>query len=324
MDGKTPVTLLHEYLMKGGEVPDYKLVYNGVGTHDPLFQYEVSAKGMEAVGKGKSKKEAKHDAARALLLKLKDEKALEQEVEVVSPYEHSLKENAVGQLQDFCSQHSTALPRYELIRDEGLAHAKVFGIRCRVSSFITEAEARTKKQAKQQASHLMLLKLEKCLSEGDFISTSETEKQQQETNGLTQKACDETKEAYQQVVQERTNEKDKISCCRLGTSMSNFSGQFSDNVLPLSETLRTIADKDDCFFENLEDPEELLITIMTQLDYHYSYDFLQTMTETDHLCFLQIRELNCANFVGLSTSKIIAQKNASVKALQFLSYMSRL
>lgn len=306
MDGKTPVTLLHEYLMKGGEVPDYKLVYNGVGTHDPLFQYEVSAKGLVAEGKGKSKKEAKHDAARSLLLKLKDKNALEEVVSVVSPYEHSLKENAVGQLQDFCTLHNTALPRYEFIRDEGLAHAKVFGIRCRVSSFFTEAEARTKKQAKQQASHLMLLKLEKCLSEGDFIATPDSEKP--ETSDLVEKACDVTKEAYNKVLQERTNEKDKISCCRLGTSMSDFSGQFLDNVLPLSETLRTIADKEDSFFESYQDPEELLTTIMTQLDYHYNYDFVPTRTEKDILCFLQIRELNCANFVGLSTSNNSAKK----------------
>ncbi|CAH1390485.1 unnamed protein product [Nezara viridula] len=320
MDGKTPVTLLHEYLMKGGEVPDYKLVYNGVGTHDPLFQYEVSAKGMVAIGKGKSKKEAKHDAARCLLLKLKDDNALEQEVAVVSPYEHSLKENAVGQLQDFCTLHNTASPSYELIRDEGLAHAKVFGIRCRVSSFFTEAEARTKKQAKQQASHLMLLKLEKCLSEGDFIATPDSEKP--ENNDLINKACDVTKEAYNKVLLERTN--DKISSCRLGTSMSNFSGQFLENVLPLSETLRTIADKDDSFFESYQDPEELLTTILTQLDYHHSYEFVQTRTETEFLCFLQIKELNCANFVGFSTSSNVARKSATVKALQFLSCMSKI
>lgn len=322
MDGKTPVTLLHEYLMKGGQVPDYKLVYNGVGTHDPLFQYEVSAKGMLAVGKGKSKKEAKHDAARALLLKLKDENALEEEVAVVSPYEHSLKENAVGQLQDFCTLHNTAFATYELIRDEGLAHAKIFGIRCRVSSFFTEAEARTKKQAKQQASHLMLLKLEKCLNEGDFIATPDSENK--EISDLVEKACEATKEAYNKVSQERTNEKDKISCCQLGTSMSDFSGQFLDNVLPLSEALKTISDKDESYFESYQDPEELLTTILTQLDYHYNYDFVQTREETNFLCFLQIKELNCANFVGLSKSTTLAKKNATVKALQFLSCMSKI
>ena len=320
-DGKTPVTLLHEFLMKGGEIPDYKLVDNGVGTHDPLFQYEVSAKGKSSLGKGKSKKEAKHDAARLLLIELQEGVQLEEEVQVISPYASALKENAVGALIDFCIQHNATCPRYDLIRDEGLAHAKVFGVRCYVSSFSTEAEARTKKQAKQLASQLMLSKLQNCLNDDENFSIASSEKLEEVEKA--DNACARAEEAFDKILQERLNGKDKMSYCKLGTSINNFGFQFLDTIKPLSETLRALSTFEDSYIYNHKNPEELIKSIMTELDYNYSFGSLDSKDKNIVIRYLQINEINYAVFIACGSNAKQSKNDAIVQALTFFKLMTK-
>lgn len=70
---KTPVSILQELMTKRGCMPNYELLLSnseGIGTHMPIFYYRVTVEGVQAVGKGGSKKEAKHEAARLVLEKL--------------------------------------------------------------------------------------------------------------------------------------------------------------------------------------------------------------------------------------------------------------
>ena len=93
-------------------------------------------------GEGRSKKEAKHDAARNMLTELKKgsvaaPESLVEEIkevgEVMSPYKDKVSGNAVGALQQLCIDCSIQVPFYEVIRDEGPPHAKLFTMQCRVS-----------------------------------------------------------------------------------------------------------------------------------------------------------------------------------------------
>ena len=71
---KTPVSILQELLSRRGITPSYELVQIEGAIHEPTFRYRVSFNDKEvpftAMGAGRSKKEAKHSAARALIDKL--------------------------------------------------------------------------------------------------------------------------------------------------------------------------------------------------------------------------------------------------------------
>lgn len=71
---KTPVSILQELLSRRGITPNYELVQIEGAIHEPTFRYRVAFNDKDvpftAMGAGRSKKEAKHSAARALIDKL--------------------------------------------------------------------------------------------------------------------------------------------------------------------------------------------------------------------------------------------------------------
>lgn len=71
---KTPVSVLQELLSRRGITPTYELVQIEGAIHEPTFRYRVSFNDKDvpltAMGAGRSKKEAKHAAAKALIEKM--------------------------------------------------------------------------------------------------------------------------------------------------------------------------------------------------------------------------------------------------------------
>ena len=97
---------------------------------------------MLAIGSGRSKKEAKHDAAQCLLNRLNAQGTSASDPDTVgaldvsditSPYKGMLQENAVGELQELCMFNDIPVPEYTVTGDEGPPHAKQFTIMCQVS-----------------------------------------------------------------------------------------------------------------------------------------------------------------------------------------------
>lgn len=96
-----------------------------------------------AIGSGRSKKEAKHDAAKCLLSRLNtqqttsasdpDTAGMLDVSDITSPYKGMLQANAVGELQELCMLNDIQVPEYKVTGDEGPAHAKQFTIMCQVS-----------------------------------------------------------------------------------------------------------------------------------------------------------------------------------------------
>lgn len=165
---KTPASIVQEYAAKKRLVPQYDIIYNGISQSKVTFKYSLSLDGYETVGEGTSKKEAKHVAALKLLRQMIDDKPelLESEFKecdfenhVVSPFDHNIKVNAVGQLNDICTNNKLGLPEFNLVREEGQAHAKLFTISCSVASVVEIATHKTKKQAKHLAAVQMVNKL---------------------------------------------------------------------------------------------------------------------------------------------------------------------
>jgi len=179
---KTPASIVQEYAAKNRLVPQYDLIYNGVSHSKVSFKYSLTLDDYVAVGDGSSKKEAKHVAALNLLkimindkpeLLNTDFKQWDFDNHVVSPFDNNIKVNAVGQLNDICTNNKLGLPEFNLVREEGQAHAKLFTISCHVAKMVETATHKTKKQAKHLAAVQMVNKLmsidKSLVMEGDPI-----------------------------------------------------------------------------------------------------------------------------------------------------------
>ncbi|KAL6264507.1 hypothetical protein P5V15_004615 [Pogonomyrmex californicus] len=188
---KTPVSILQEMMVKQGMIPDYELIHDGGGRHVNTFTYRVSCDGLSATGTGRCKKDAKHEAAKAMLSEIAAHKNYLQlpaaNTPVASPSRspfHSISVppkitnvpfvNAVGELQELCVNNNLEEPQYVLIRDHGPPHAKIFTIRCKISSFEENGTATTKKQAKHDAAKKMVDKI-KYLVNNDLYKEKDEE-----------------------------------------------------------------------------------------------------------------------------------------------------
>ncbi|XP_014609346.1 PREDICTED: RISC-loading complex subunit tarbp2-like, partial [Polistes canadensis] len=128
--------------------------------------------GLTATGTGRNKKDAKHEAAKAMLEKIAAHRAYPQlpaspaqspvrsPISTVIPASPRISSydfiNAIGALQSVCADNCLEEPKYISISDEGPPHAKIFTYQCILSMFKEKGVATTKKQAKHEAARKML------------------------------------------------------------------------------------------------------------------------------------------------------------------------
>ncbi|KAK9512075.1 hypothetical protein O3M35_000584 [Rhynocoris fuscipes] len=303
---KTPVTMLQELLIKKQLIPTYNIIFNGAGTHDPLFKYEVAACGASAVGSGKSKKEAKHEAARLLLEKLVGESPGDVlDANVNSPYAEVIKDNAVGMLAEFCGEKNLPQPKYDLVRDEGLPHAKLFSFKCSVSSFTTEAEARTKKQAKQLAANEMLNKLKECVQNVPTIKKMDKEDFQKSNEVVIKKLMD------IRLKKGNTSE-------QLGIKIADYYKIFLNESYACKSTLlQEIKGRNRSYFEALDDPEVVCKNILKELDFQYKLEEVPTTTSAVAVA-LTLEGTPTWTFFGCDPDAI---RDVFIEALSFMADM---
>lgn len=311
---KTPVTYLQQFCSKKGLVPEYTLVRNGTGDHNPNFIYQVSICGKTAIGEGKSKKEAKHAAAKKLL-NIVNETAREVEDVVVNPYTEELKENAVGALQEFCLTYMINLPKYEVLSSEGPPHDKRFDVKCTVSSFFTLAEGRTKQQGKQNAAHLMLLKLKNVLKDGNLIAP-----EKRNTLSLIERRQNKAIERLCQRLEKEVvikNEKEP----KVG--FFNYDTIFKQEKFVSCEELKEIKGKKDDYFNQIVNPFKLFEILMIKIDLNWEKSDIPLLsTEPGCLLCIQIKSLGNATFLGWGNDENSALQSVSLSALKWFSVMS--
>ncbi|XP_021207536.2 loquacious isoform X8 [Bombyx mori] len=166
---KTPVSVLQELLARRGTVPKYELVQIEGMIHEPTFRYRVTVADLVAMGTGRSKKEAKHSAAKALLDKLTGATPADQTTNgnvpetgaVVPTFEDKLMGNPVGWLQELCMSRFWPPPSYHAENDDnvnrlsGLPHERQFTIICTLLKRREVGTGKSKKLAKRQAAYKM-------------------------------------------------------------------------------------------------------------------------------------------------------------------------
>ncbi|XP_023160597.2 interferon-inducible double-stranded RNA-dependent protein kinase activator A homolog A isoform X2 [Drosophila hydei] len=197
---KTPVSILQELLSRRGITPGYELVQIEGAIHEPTFRFRVSFKDKDtpftAMGAGRSKKEAKHAAARALIDKLigvqletQGNSAAAAAAAVGCSMAGSggdgnanltgsgdggdkIVGNPIGWLQEMCMQRRWPPPSYETETEVGLPHERLFTIACTILNYHEVGKGKSKKIAKRLAAHKMWTRLQETPIDAAKINDS--------------------------------------------------------------------------------------------------------------------------------------------------------
>lgn len=161
MFGKPPVTALQEYCAKKGVgLPKYNCMDANDGSKS--FMCSVDALDRTSYGNGRSKQEAKHDAAANLI---QDVKLTHPDILLIpqAPHEAIPTTDAVITLRDICVQQNHPLPAFDIIQQAGPAEAPEFTVLCQLATIKRYGVANTKKAARQKAA-LEILKIVQSVS----------------------------------------------------------------------------------------------------------------------------------------------------------------
>ncbi|KAG6801533.1 interferon-inducible double-stranded RNA-dependent protein kinase activator A isoform X7 [Apis mellifera caucasica] len=181
-----PNMMPNELLSRRGTTPKYELIQVEGAIHEPIFRYRVTVADVVAMGTGKSKKEAKHAAARAVLDKLcrlnseSPDSPLpnsipdSENLQELSGYgEEKIITNPIGALQEMCMSRHWPPPKYTIENEEGLPHERQFTIVCSVLKYREVGQGKSKKVAKRHAAHKMWQALHYMTTENPNIDEDE-------------------------------------------------------------------------------------------------------------------------------------------------------
>lgn len=319
--GKTPVSVLQELLSRRGTTPKYELVQIEGAIHEPTFRYRVTVADVVAMGTGRSKKEAKHAAAKAVLDKMiigakedgsgvgNNSTIPEVKTEIISPYDDKIPGNPIGTLQEMCMSRRWPPPGYEMVNEEGLPHERLFTIACVVFKHRETGTGKSKKLAKRQAAHKMWEKLQDSPISAAII-----------VSGLDDD--DEIAHSVANVAARYADLKDsKIST--LTTPHSHKVSQFHKNLkmstgVKLNELQNTSLN--DASFNFVQFLQE----IASEQQFEVTYVDIEEKSMTGKSqCLVQLSTLPVAVCYGSGTSSKEAQARAAQNALEYLKIMTK-
>ncbi|KAJ8673731.1 hypothetical protein QAD02_004993 [Eretmocerus hayati] len=174
---KTPVTLLNEMMAKIGCTPLYELCPEEMNRVPKIFKFQVSCQGIVTEGCGRSKKEAKHDAASKMLDKLKRGKVVSQSCPDTRPcpqFSNHFKKpgfepvrsespvdiSSIKDLESMCKGYSFDTPVYvEMTTPYEPGLPENFQMQCRVSTVSVVGRGLSREIAKCQAAKNMIQRL---------------------------------------------------------------------------------------------------------------------------------------------------------------------
>nr|XP_037870649.1 R2D2 protein isoform X1 [Bombyx mori]XP_037870650.1 R2D2 protein isoform X1 [Bombyx mori]XP_037870651.1 R2D2 protein isoform X1 [Bombyx mori]XP_037870652.1 R2D2 protein isoform X1 [Bombyx mori]XP_037870653.1 R2D2 protein isoform X1 [Bombyx mori] len=185
---KTPITVLQEMMMKLGQIPEYECVAQSGPQHQATFEFRCKALGESVSASARSKREAKQEAARAMLLCLSTighrvPPPFATEFTQPSHSNQSAGECSEGKaptvdsrsyvalLKELCEEYKLPGVEYALVADTGPAHMRLFSVRASIGLHSRDASGTTKRQARQKAAADLYLFLRENLSRltHDFV-----------------------------------------------------------------------------------------------------------------------------------------------------------
>lgn len=310
--GKTPVSVLQELLARRGTVPKYELVQIEGMIHEPTFRYSVTVADLVAMGTGRSKKEAKHSAAKALLDKLTGATPADpptngqmpEPTPVVTSFEDKLMVNPVGWLQELCMSRLWPPPAYTTENEDnsnrpGMPHERQFTVVCTLLKRREVGTGKSKKVAKRQAAYKMWQALQD--SPPDNYQPTEQE------GGVAARYAD--------------LKGSKISTLTTSHShkVSQFHKHLKQSVGPILAKLQVtpLNNKDFKFVQCLQE-------IASEQSFEVTYvDIEEKSASGRWQCLVQLSTLPVAVCYGAGGSSKDAQAAAAHNALEYLKIMTK-
>ncbi|XP_055637709.1 interferon-inducible double-stranded RNA-dependent protein kinase activator A homolog isoform X1 [Toxorhynchites rutilus septentrionalis] len=310
---KTPISVLQELLSRRGLTPQYDLMQVEGAVHEPTFRYRVSYQDKDAMGTGKSKKEAKHAAAQALIDKLSGNSFNEQQhngtipikAENLSGAEEELAGNPIGWLQEMCMARRWPPPTYETETEIGLPHERQFTIACSVLKYREVGKGKSKKIAKRQAAQLMWKKLQDQPLEPTQLFDEEGN--ELKTANITERFAG-LKDA--RIPNLTTGHGQKVSQFHM-----NLKARTGDTLRKLQST---------CLNSTSVDFVQMLNDIASEQRFEVTYVDIDELTMSGrHQCLVQLSTLPVAVCHGSGPSAKDAHAAAARNSLEYLKIMTK-
>ncbi|KAB0801725.1 hypothetical protein PPYR_03911 [Photinus pyralis] len=237
MNSKLPVTILQELsVAQRWAPPEYTLLDEKKGTSNTNeFHYQVNANGQQAVGVGRSKKEAKHNAASALLDKL-PKRARDDPVQSdVAPKKVKIH-NYTSDLLNTCLKKKLPPPTFTQVAETGPAHCKEFICECKVTSITTSGTGHSKKEAQHFSAKEMMDRITNTLSESSTaaLSKPEPDSSAKSPDGVKDEV-DTKLEASSPVIENETEAKVKVKAPDSSLSTAAEEAPQSENAVSAIE-----------------------------------------------------------------------------------------
>ncbi|XP_005188137.1 interferon-inducible double-stranded RNA-dependent protein kinase activator A homolog B isoform X1 [Musca domestica] len=324
---KTPVSLLQELLSRRGITPSYELVQIEGAIHEPTFRYRVSFNDKDvpftAMGAGRSKKEAKHSAARALIDKLTGVQLPEAQATTTNATTNAtvgvdgnanvsgggdaadkIVGNPIGWLQEMCMSRRWPPPNYETETEVGLPHERLFTIACTILNFREVGKGKSKKIAKRMAAHKMWTRLQETPIENNQLAES--------------------------MGTELGGDKANYYGDLKDITVPTITSQHSAKVSQFHKTLKNSTGKKlhklqkTCLKSPKIEYVKLLAEIAHENQFEVTYVDIEEKTFNDqYQCLVQLSTLPVGVCHGSGPTQADAQKMAAQNALEYLKIMTK-
>ncbi|XP_037909766.1 interferon-inducible double-stranded RNA-dependent protein kinase activator A homolog isoform X2 [Hermetia illucens] len=323
---KTPVSILQELLSRRGITPSYELVQIEGAIHEPTFRYRVSFNDKDvpftAMGAGRSKKEAKHAAAKALIDKMTGvvvpDHSSGNMTQTVSAngdgestpiggnnYDEVLG-NPIGLLQEMCMARRWPPPTYETEMEVGLPHERQFTIACTILKYRETGKGKSKKIAKRMAAHKMWTRLQENPLDPNQINQIVDENVNEENRVVLNRYAD-LKEAHIQVLTDAYSHK-------VAQFHKTLKASTGEKLSKLQTTC--LNNKDVNFVQFLEE-------IAAEHHFEVTYVDIEEKTYSGRFqCLVQLSTLPVAVCHGSGATSKEAQSSAARNALEYLKIMT--
>ncbi|XP_018394221.1 PREDICTED: RISC-loading complex subunit tarbp2-like isoform X2 [Cyphomyrmex costatus] len=322
LPSKTPVSVLQELLSRRGTIPKYELVQIEGAIHEPTFRYRVTVTDVvdpivSAMGTGRSKKEAKHAAAKAVLDKLigVNTDGVESPIPNSLPDSQNLQElqtygeekivnNPIGALQEMCMSRHWPPPKYSMEGEEGLPHERQFTIVCSILKYREVGQGKSKKVAKRHAAHKMWQALHEMNNQAPSVDEDE-------------------------IVQRNANVNARYADLK-GSKISTLTTIHSIQVSKFHKSLKSSTGvklfqlQNTCFNDGDVNLVQFLQEIASEQQFEVTYvDIEEKSISGKFQCLVQLSTLPVAVCYGCGATSKDAQASAAQNALEYLKIMTK-
>ncbi|XP_037954519.1 uncharacterized protein LOC119684529 [Teleopsis dalmanni] len=269
MSRKSSVSLLQEYCAKNN-IP--APIYDFITSVDGGFTCNVRFMDVEEYGNGRSKRDAKHNAAANLAKRLRLADSINDVAVKFDTGEMPLTDMIIL-LRDYCVQHKYPLPEIEIVNQAGTPDAPLFTAACSIASIKRYAESENKKDAKQKAAYRMLSVITSC----DDVSLDT-----QLATSTTQTESDESK--YYKHFRSYRELKEDAGCQTIGVLLSERHNYFKNFYDELKSTALNVIDTK---YDNVE---KQAFDVLKALKLEHVLSEIPTIKEGDNFTVIK---LNC-------------------------------